>query len=117
MRGDGGTGRTGPPTGARLQRTVAPLVVGALLIAAPLAAQELVTARIALRTLAAVDSVRRLGIDVVEVHRGRDGGATVVAVVSARDRALLAAGAYAAFGDLSKTSEVLDAVFGEGGQR
>jgi phosphoglycolate phosphatase-like HAD superfamily hydrolase len=33
--------------------------------------------------------------------------------------ALLAAGAYAAFEDLSKTSEVLDAVFGEGvrGQR
>ena len=91
MRGNGGTGHAGPATGARLQRTFAPLVVGALLVAAPVAAQELVTTRIALRTVAAVDSVRWLGIDVVEVHRERDGGATVVAVVSARDRALLAA--------------------------
>jgi len=92
VRGDGGTGRAGPAT----QRPRGALVLAAVIAcsAAPLAAQELVTARIALRTLAAVDSVRRLGIDVVEVHRERDGGATVVAVVSARDRTLLAAGGW-----------------------
>ena len=61
MRGDGGTGRAGPAT----QRPREALVLAAVIAcsAAPLAAQELVTTRIALRTLAAVDSMRRLGIE------------------------------------------------------
>lgn len=54
-----------------------------------LPAQELVTARFDVPSLAAVDSVRRLGIDVVEVRPQRDGSVSLVAVVSARDRAAL----------------------------
>jgi hypothetical protein len=38
-----------------------------------------------------VDSVRRLGIDIVEVHLDPGAGATLVVVASPRDRALLAA--------------------------
>jgi hypothetical protein len=70
------------------------LAASLVAIGAPLAAQELTTVRIAVPTTAAVDSVRRLGVDVVEVHRGPGRGATLVAVASPRDRALLLSRGY-----------------------
>jgi hypothetical protein len=62
----------------------------ALLLAAPLLAQQLGLVRVTLSTAAAVDSVRRLGIDVVEVHLAPGAGATLVVVAGPRDRARLA---------------------------
>jgi hypothetical protein len=69
------------------------IVSGLLLLGAvrALGAQELVTARFDVRSAAAVDSVRRLGIDVVETRPRPDGSVQIVAVVSARDRFVLAA--------------------------
>jgi len=60
------------------------------LAAAPLAAQQLSLAQIPVRSFAAADSLRRLGIDVAAVRRLPDGGLLVEAVVSARDRSLTA---------------------------
>ncbi|MDP3774310.1 MAG: M14 family metallopeptidase [Gemmatimonadales bacterium] len=60
-----------------------------LLGAGRVSAQELVTARFDVAGPAAVDSVRRLGIDIVEVRPQRDGRVSLVAVVSDRDRSLL----------------------------
>jgi hypothetical protein len=69
---------------------VAGLAAAALLAcAAPLAAQQLTTVRIPLASVAAVDSVRRLGIDVVEWRRAPD-GVTALAVIAPRDAGLLA---------------------------
>jgi len=62
----------------------------ALAGAPPLGAQQHVMARIPLRAVAEADSLRRLGIDVVEVAIDRAGGGTAVAVISQRDRGLLA---------------------------
>jgi len=62
-----------------------------VVLAAPLAAQQLTTVRIPLRGVTAVDSLRRLGIDVVEWRSAPGGGATAVAVVAPRDAGLLAA--------------------------
>ncbi len=70
------------------------LCVGAavsLVAARSLAAQERVTARFEVESVAAVDSVRRLGVDVVEARPLADGRVRVVAVISPRDLRLLAA--------------------------
>ena len=95
----------GAGAGARRRRT--PLLLGisrrrcpALLlcagfaVATPLAAQQLQTVRLSLGSARAVDSLRRLGIDVVEWRRAAAGaasGVTALAVVAPRDLALLAA--------------------------
>lgn len=64
-------------------------------VASPrLSAQELVTARFEAASAAAVDSVRRLGVDVVEARPRPDGRVEILAVVSSRDRALLASRGY-----------------------
>ena len=86
MRGDGGTSAAGPARWGMLT-----LAVALLHAAAPLAAQQLAMVRVVLPSAAAVDSVRRLGIDVVEVHLGPGAGAMLVVVASPRDRSLLAA--------------------------
>ena len=70
-----------------LVATVAMAAAGAF--AAPLAAQQLSMARVPVRSFAAADSLRRLGIDVVAVRRGPDGRVVAEAVVSAGDRALI----------------------------
>jgi hypothetical protein len=75
----------------RGDKVTAAIAVALLLVAAPVRAQELTMVRIAVPSSAAVDSVRRLGIDVVEVHLAPGAGATLVVVASPRDRALLAA--------------------------
>jgi hypothetical protein len=76
------------------------LLTAALVVAcaSPGAAQQLATVRVPVPSLASVDSVRRLGVDVVEVHLGpgRAGGATLTAVVSPRDRAALLSHGYRA---------------------
>jgi len=70
-----------------------PLAFAALLGfgAAPLPAQQLATVRIPLPTVAAVDSLRRSGIDVVEWRRAPGGGVTALAVAGPADVARLAA--------------------------
>ncbi len=81
-------------TGVRRPRAVAVALCAALVCAAPAAAQQLQTVRLTLGSARAVDSVRRLGVDVVEWRRASaDSGAAVVAlaVVAPRDLALLAA--------------------------
>lgn len=73
-------------------------MVGALLTALPpyrLSAQTLSTVRFTVSSTAALDSVRLLGIDVVETHPRRDRGVDILAVVSERDRALLAGRGWA----------------------
>jgi hypothetical protein len=57
----------------------------------PLAAQQLTTVRIPLRSVAAVDSLRRLGIEVVEWRSAPGGRATAVAVITPSDAGRLAA--------------------------
>jgi len=54
-------------------------------------AQELTLVRLQVASAAAVDSVRRLGVDVVEFRPRPDGGVDVLAVAGARDRSALAA--------------------------
>ncbi len=89
-RAPGAAVRDGRP--AHSSRARSRLAAVLALGAAPLAAQQLTTVRIPLRTVAAVDSLRRLGIDVVEWRSAPGGGATALAVASARaTRALLAA--------------------------
>lgn len=68
-------------------------------VAAPAAAQQLATVRLALGAPQAVDSLRRLGIDVVEWRRASADpadGVTVLAVASPADVALLAARGFRA---------------------
>ncbi len=65
------------------------LVVLALVTGLPpcrLAAQSLTTVTFTVASAAAVDSVRRLGIDVVEIHPRAGGATDLVAVVTPRDR-------------------------------
>ncbi len=69
---------------------LAVLVVAAVACAAPARAQELSFVRFSVAGPAALDSVRRLGVDVVSV-RPRSGAVDVDAVVSPGDRAALAA--------------------------
>jgi hypothetical protein len=54
-------------------------------------AQSLGVVRFTVSSQAAVDSVRRLGVDIVEVHARADRGADVVAVVGSPERLALAA--------------------------
>jgi hypothetical protein len=67
------------------------LAVALLLVGwgSPAGAQELVTARFEVEDAAAADSVRALGVDVVEIRARPDGRLTLVAVVSDRDRRVL----------------------------
>jgi len=67
-------------------------VILAVLAARPsdhLTAQELTTVRFTVSSPAAVDSVRRLGVDVVETRPRPDRRVDIVAVVAERDRLLL----------------------------
>jgi hypothetical protein len=70
--------------------------VASVLTRTPLAAQELVTARLETRSAAALDSVRRLGIDVVEVRPRPDGSAVAVVVVPPGELPGLAARGWSA---------------------
>jgi len=79
------------PAASRHRAAALALAVVLSLGAAPLAAQQLTTVRIPLRSVAAVDSLRRLGIDVVEWRSAPGGGATAVAVIAPPDAGLLAA--------------------------
>jgi hypothetical protein len=83
-------------TGVAIARAAGPALAVGLALAGPLAGQQLTTVRIPLRTVAAVDTLRRLGIDVVEWRRAPAGGVAAVAVAGPRDLARLAARGFPA---------------------
>jgi hypothetical protein len=83
----------GPAT-PRPRNALAFLLCAAFAWTAPAAAQQLATVRIPLRSHAALDSLRRVGVDVVDWHGTPEAGAgslTATAVVAPADRARLAA--------------------------